>query len=70
MYYRHTGFPGGLKDASFSDLIARHPTDPLELAVRGMLPKGPLGRKLFKNVKFYAGANHPHAAQRPTTIEL
>ena len=70
MYYRHTGYPGGLKDANFRDLIERHPTDPLELAVRGMLPKGPLGRKLLKNAKFYAGSNHPHAAQRPISIEL
>jgi large subunit ribosomal protein L13 len=51
-------------------LIARHPADPLELAIKGMLPKGPLGRKLFKNVKVYAGANHPHAAQNPQVIEL
>jgi len=70
MYYHHTGFPGGLKKATFRQLIERHPTEPLELAVHGMLPKGPLGRKLMKNVKFYAGPNHPHAAQQPTSIEL
>lgn len=70
MYYHHTGFPGGLKKATFRQLIERHPTEPLELAVYGMLPKGPLGRKLMKNVKFYVGPNHPHAAQRPTSIEL
>jgi large subunit ribosomal protein L13 len=70
MYYHHTHFPGGLKEATFRQLVERHPTDPLELAVKGMLPKGPLGRKIFKNAKFYAGASHPHAAQRPTTIEL
>ncbi len=70
MYYHHTGFPGGLKEATFRQLIERHPTDPLEMAVKGMLPKGPLGRKIFKNAKFYAGSAHPHAAQRPTTIEL
>lgn len=70
MYYHHTGFPGGLKDFTFAKLIERHPTSPLELAVRGMLPKGPLGRKLFKNVKFYAGPAHPHAAQQPTAIDL
>ena len=70
MYYHHTGFPGGLKDVTFRKLIERHPTQPLELAVHGMLPKGPLGRKLAKNVKFYSGPNHPHAAQMPTLIEL
>jgi large subunit ribosomal protein L13 len=69
-YYRHSGFVGGLKKSSFQTLIERHPTDPLELAIKGMLPKGPLGRKLFKNVKIYAGAQHPHAAQNPTTITL
>jgi large subunit ribosomal protein L13 len=70
MYYHYSGYPGGLKDATFNELIERRPTDPLEIAVRGMLPKGPLGRKLFKNVKFYAGSNHPHAAQQPISIEL
>lgn len=70
MYYHHSGFPGGLKEANFAGLIEKHPTDPLEIAVRGMLPKGPLGRKLFKNAKFYAGSSHPHLAQQPTAIEL
>jgi large subunit ribosomal protein L13 len=70
MYYRHSGYPGGLKDSNFDALIERHPTDPLEIAVRGMLPKGPLGRKLFKNAKFYAGSSHPHTAQQPMAIEL
>ena len=70
MYYRHSGYPGGLKDSTFNELIERHPTDPVELAVRGMLPKGPLGRKLLKNAKIYAGANHPHTAQQPISIEL
>jgi len=70
MYYRHTGYPGGLKDDTFSELIARDPVAPLELAIRGMLPKGPLGRKLYKNVKIYSGAQHPHAAQSPVAIDL
>ena len=70
MYYKHTGYPGGLKDYTFAQLIGRNPIQPLELAVYGMLPKGPLGRKLARNVKFYAGPNHPHAAQQPTVIEL
>jgi large subunit ribosomal protein L13 len=70
MYYHHTGFPGGLKEATFSALIGRNPVKPLEIAVRGMLPKGPLGRKLYLNAKIYAGPNHPHAAQQPVAIEL
>lgn len=70
MYYHHTGFPGGLKDATFRELVARSPAMPLELAVKGMLPKGPLGRKLYKNAKIYAGAQHPHAAQSPVAIDL
>jgi large subunit ribosomal protein L13 len=70
MYYRHTGYAGGLKSDTFEKLIARHPTDPLRLAVKGMLPKGPLGRKLLLNVKIYAGADHPHAAQNPQKIEF
>lgn len=70
VYYHHTGFPGGLKDYSFRELTARNPVAPLELAVKGMLPKGPLGRKLYKNVKIYAGSEHPHAAQMPVAIDL
>ena len=70
MYYRHTGYVGGLKEDTFEELLVKHPTSPLELAVKGMLPKGPLGRKLFLNVKVYAGAEHPHAAQNPIPIEL
>ncbi|HBK57809.1 MAG TPA: 50S ribosomal protein L13 [Spirochaetaceae bacterium] len=70
MYYHHTGFPGGIKGFNFAELIDRNPVSPMEIAIRGMLPKGPLGRKLFKNVKVYAGPNHPHAAQMPTVIDL
>jgi large subunit ribosomal protein L13 len=69
-YYHHTGYVGGLKSETFEKLIARRPAAPLQLAVKGMLPKGPLGRKLLKNVKVYAGATHPHAAQNPTSITL
>jgi len=69
-YYHHTGFAGGLKAVTFERLIVKHPTQPLELAIKGMLPKGPLGRKLAKNVKIYAGDKHPHAAQAPQTIEV
>lgn len=70
MYYKHSGFVGGLKSWNFETLIARHPASPLELAIKGMLPKGPLGRKLLKNVKVYAGAEHPHEAQSPQAIEV
>jgi large subunit ribosomal protein L13 len=70
LYYRHTGYVGGLKTVNFEKLSERHPEQPMELAVKGMLPKGPLGRKLFKNVKVYAGAEHPHAAQNPQVINL
>ena len=70
IYYRHTGYAGGLKKTTYSALVARHPADPLEIAIRGMLPKGPLGRKLARNVKVYAGPTHPHAAQAPVAIEV
>ncbi|MEN6297256.1 MAG: 50S ribosomal protein L13 [Rectinema sp.] len=70
MYYHHTGFPGGIKDFNFNELIGRNPVSPMEIAIRGMLPKGPLGRKLFKNAKVYAGPDHPHVAQTPTAIDL
>jgi large subunit ribosomal protein L13 len=70
IYHRHTGYVGGLKSQNFRTLIAKHPASPLQLAIKGMLPKGPLGRKLLKNVKVYAGASHPHGAQNPQTIEL
>lgn len=70
IYYRHTGFIGGLRETTFAKLIERHPAQPLEMAIRGMLPKGPLGRRLFTNVKVYAGPNHPHVAQQPVVVEL
>jgi len=70
LYYRHTGYVGGLKSDTYEKLAARHPTAPLEHAIKGMLPKGPLGRKMVKNAKIYAGAQHPHAAQNPTAIDL
>ena len=69
-YHHHTGYPGGLKTVNFEKLIDKHPTSPLELAIKGMLPKGPLGRKLLKNVKIHAGAEHPHAAQNLQKIEI
>jgi large subunit ribosomal protein L13 len=70
LYHRHSGYPGGLKTVNFEKLSEKHPCSPLELAVKGMLPKGPLGRKILKNVKVYPGAEHPHAAQNPQAIEL
>jgi large subunit ribosomal protein L13 len=70
IYYHHSGYVGGLKSVNFEKLSARHPTSPMELAVKGMLPKGPLGRKLLKNIKVYAGSQHPHVAQNPQLINL
>jgi large subunit ribosomal protein L13 len=70
LYYHHTGYPGGLKTQTFEKLLEKHPTSPLELAIKGMLPKGPLGRKLLKNAKLYAGTEHHHQAQNPQVIEL
>ena len=69
-YYRHTGYAGGLKTVNFEKLAAKHPCSPLELAIKGMLPKGPLGRKLLKNVKIFSGAEHRHAAQKLEKLEL
>lgn len=65
MYHRHTGYPGALRSTPFSKMIDRRPTFPVEHAIRGMLPKNRLGRKLFTNVKVYAGGSHPHTAQKP-----
>lgn len=70
MYYRHTGFPGGLRSENFEGLIRRRPEVPIEQAVRGMLPKNRLGRKIFKNLKVYAGASHPHEAQKPEPLSV
>ena len=70
IYYRHSGYPGGLSGESYQKVVNRKPTYPLEKAIKGMLPKGPLGRKLFRNVKIYAGPEHPHAAQQPKPLEL
>ncbi|NKB46777.1 MAG: 50S ribosomal protein L13 [Legionellales bacterium] len=69
MYYRHSGYPGGLKSISFEKLIDKQPEKIIELAVKGMLPKNPLGRAMFRKLKVYAGAEHPHAAQQPIMIE-
>jgi large subunit ribosomal protein L13 len=63
IYYRHSGYPGGLKSYTFEELSARHPTRVIELAVKGMLPKNRLGRAMFKKLKVYVGGDHPHHAQ-------
>ena len=65
MYYRHTGYPGGLREINFNDLQTRKPGRVVELAVKGMLPKNPLGRAMFTKLKVYAGTEHPHTAQQP-----
>lgn len=70
MYYRHSNYPGGLTTESYADMVVRKPTFPMEHAVKGMLPKGPLGNKLFTNMKVYAGDTHPHAAQQPIQVEI
>lgn len=69
-YYRHTRYPGGLRETNFTKMQARHPERALELAVKGMLPKGPLGYAMFKKLKVYAGASHPHSAQQPKLLEI
>ena len=70
MYYRHSGYVGGLKSTNFRHLIEKKPTEPLMLAVKGMLPKGSLGRDMLRNLKVYSGAEHPHVAQKPEKVEL
>ncbi len=65
MAYRHSGYPGGLKAVSYSELLERNPVRAVEKAVRGMLPKNTLGRQQLSKLKVYAGAEHPHAAQQP-----
>ena len=70
IYYHHTGYPGGIKDISFEKLIEKAPERVLEKAVKGMLPKGPLGREMFRKLKVYAGAEHPHAAQQPQELNI
>ena len=69
-YLHHSMYPGGLKSRSFSELISKHPDKVIRYAVRGMLPKTRLGNKIINKLKVYAGANHPHAAQNPQTINL
>ena len=70
MVHRYSGYPGGLKTESYAHLLGRKPADAIRLSVKGMLPKGPLGRQMIKKLKVYAGPEHPHAAQSPTPLEL
>jgi large subunit ribosomal protein L13 len=69
-YYRHSNYPGGLKAETLETLLARKPELVIERAVKGMLPQNRIGRAMFRKLKVYSGANHPHAAQRPTAVEL
>jgi large subunit ribosomal protein L13 len=70
MYYHHTGYIGGIKSISFNKLVEKAPERTIEIAVKGMLPKGPLGRAMFKKLKVYAGAEHPHTAQQPQELNI
>ena len=70
MYYRHTGYPGGIRESNLRDLLARHPTYAVKFAIKGMLPKNRLGRKMIRKLKIYAGPEHPHQAQHPEVLEL
>ncbi|OUD11706.1 50S ribosomal protein L13 [Thioflexithrix psekupsensis] len=70
MYYHHSGYPGGIKGISFDKLVQKHPERIIENAVKGMLPKGPLGRDMYRKLKVYAGAEHRHEAQQPVELKL
>ncbi|MGH8708213.1 MAG: 50S ribosomal protein L13 [Burkholderiales bacterium] len=69
-YFRHTGFPGGIRETNFAKLQERHPGRALEQAVKGMLPKGPLGYAMLKKLKVYGASTHPHSAQQPKALEI
>ncbi|MBX6768014.1 MAG: 50S ribosomal protein L13 [Actinomadura rubrobrunea] len=68
--YRHSGYPGGLRSIAYSDLLDKHPERAVEKAIKGMLPKNSLGRKMFRKVKVYRGPEHPHQAQKPIPFEI
>lgn len=70
VYHRHTGYPGGLKSMTFEKLIDKAPERVIQGAVKGMLPRNPLGRAMFKKLKVYAGGEHPHAAQQPQALNI
>ena len=70
VYYRHSDYVGGMKETTLKEMLAKKPEKVVELAVKGMLPKGPLGRKMYTKLFVYAGAEHPHAAQKPEELKL
>ncbi|WP_174889075.1 50S ribosomal protein L13 [Candidatus Williamhamiltonella defendens] len=70
IYYRHTGYVGGIKQTTFEEMIARHPERVIEISVKGMLPKGPLGRAMYRKLKVYKGATHHHIAQQPKVLNI
>lgn len=70
MYYRHSDYVGGMKEATLKEMMAKKPEDVIKLAVKGMLPKGPLGRQMIKKLHVYAGPEHAHAAQKPEVLEF
>ena len=70
MVYTYSGYPGGLKSETYQNLLNRKPADAIRRSVAGMLPKGPLGRQMIKKLNVYAGAEHPHAAQKPVVLDL
>ncbi len=70
VYYRHSGYPGGISSITLREQLEKHPTRPVELAVKGMLPKNKLGRKMLKKLKVYTGSEHPHQAQQPVELEI
>jgi len=70
MYYRHSGYPGGLREATAAQMLEKHPEDLIKKAVKGMLPKNKLGRDMLSKLKVYTGADHPHAAQQPLELNI
>ena len=70
VYYRHSGYPGGLRSRTYRELLDTKPEDTLRRAVKGMLPRGPLGRQMLRKLKVYAGPDHPHAAQAPQPMDI
>lgn len=70
MYYWHTGYIGGIKEATFTEMLNRKPERIIELAVKGMLPKGPLGRDMYRKLKVYSGSEHMHSAQQPIMLNI
>ncbi|VAY02509.1 50S ribosomal protein L13 [Arsenophonus endosymbiont of Aleurodicus dispersus] len=70
IYYHHTGYVGGIKQSTFEEIKGRHPERVIEIAVKGMLPRGPLGRSMYRKMKVYVGSDHNHAAQHPQVLDI